>query len=182
MKEAAVRKRDSHALWLLPAAFVVHDAEELATESAWLAEHRQTLQATLQKFLHWPGATVPEMGTTVNVGIAMLSLLALFTVVTVSATRYSRSRTALFFYLVALGGFFVHGFAHLGQTIVFGAYTPGVVTAVIVVIPISLFLYSDLLSSARVTVATVIGTACLGALLILPAILLALFVGHSIAG
>ena len=33
------------SLWLFPASFIIHDAEELATMPAWVDENRSTLAA-----------------------------------------------------------------------------------------------------------------------------------------
>jgi hypothetical protein len=90
----------------------------------------------------------------------------------------SERRVFLYAYLVALGAFLVHGVIHLAQAATFGGYTPGVVTAALVVLPVSLFILRRLamerrLSGGMVAIAIVIGSA-----VILPGILLALSVGR----
>ena len=69
---------------------------------------------------------------------------------------------------VFLGGYFLHGFVHIGYSVRSRSYTPGVVTAVLVVIPSSLFLYSRLFGEGLIRPMSAVGLAVLGVFLFVP--------------
>src|SRR4051812_1583779 len=171
--------RIKRMLWLLPGAFVVHDAEEFVTMPTWFAANGQSLHAMLQQFIGASGAQVPEPQDALGIGLAMLVILSLFAAAAACASLMPKSRTALVVYMTLLGAFFLHGLGHVGQAILFRGYTPGVVTAILVVIPVSLCVYGGLRRSARASKKLIIGTACTGAVLVVPGILLALWIGQQ---
>jgi hypothetical protein len=63
------------AIWLLPLAFAVHDAEELATRNAWLARHGETLHGMLQRYLGLEAVASLAPTTLAVTALAMASLL-----------------------------------------------------------------------------------------------------------
>ena len=170
--------RPPRIVWLLPVAFVIHDAEEFVTWKAWLAEHGTTVSQWLQRLFGTdPAAPLQPMSDT-SVLRAMSLIFALLFVATAAFSIWPRPATRLVF-LVVLGGFFLHGFVHLAQAIVVGGYTPGVVTALLVVIPCSMLIYRRMSARKRIPARLAIFTAAVGGLLILPAILLALSLGRA---
>lgn len=107
------------ATWGLLAAWTVHDAEELATMSrfsrkspAWLPELDQTHVTT----------AIGLMGGLVAAASAA------------GARTGGRSR----FYQAVLVGFGFHAVSHVASAVVLRRYTPGLVTAPLVVAPFSL--------------------------------------------
>jgi len=171
-------RRPARIMWLLPVAFVIHDAEEFVTWKAWLAEHGATVAQWLQRsFGADPVAGLQAMSDAAVLR-AMCVIFALLFVATAAFSAWPRPATRLI-YLVVLGGFFLHGFVHLAQAIAVGGYTPGVVTALLVVIPCSILIYRGMSAREPMPARLIIGTAAIGALLILPAILLALSLGRS---
>jgi hypothetical protein len=162
----------SWALWLLPAAFLVHDGEELATMPGWIAANGDRIPDIVRQ-------AAPAAGDgKVALLVAMAALFAALSAVSAGAF-FARGRAFLFAYATLLGAFFVHGFGHLGQAALFGGYTPGVVTAALVVIPASLLICARLRQSGAsgrlLLVAGALGTA-----LVVPAILLALSLGRAL--
>lgn len=169
----------SRAIWLLPLAFVVHDAEEFATRGAWLARNREFLHGLLQRYLGLHG---PELGAPMSLpatALGMSVLLMIFLGVT-GGLWLSRRRIFLYGYLVALAAFFLHGFVHLAQAGLFGGYTPGLATALLVVLPIPVFIWGRLRRRSRVPNTTFVAALLVGAVAILPAILLALSIGRKL--
>lgn len=162
------------AIWILPAAFLVHDAEEQATMPGWMAEHGAALQAMLSGYLGLPPGSSLGPQTSVGTFMAMLALLILFLCVTAGAAAWPGRRAFRYAYAVLLGGCFLHGFTHLAQALIWGGYTPGAVTAGVVVIPVSLFIYSRLFREEMLGKREALACALAGGALILPAILLAL--------
>ncbi|MEA3018233.1 MAG: hypothetical protein QOI38_2955 [Sphingomonadales bacterium] len=158
----------STILWLLPAAFVLHDAEEAATMADWLARNGGRLPPALRSLFDGGEAAM----------LAAMAALFLLLVAGTAWATFSRGRAELLVYATLLGGFFVHGFGHLGQALLFGGYTPGVATALVVVIPASIALYARL-RRMGLDRRTLLLTGAAGALLVGPGILLAWAIGRG---
>jgi hypothetical protein len=164
-------------VWLLPAAFVVHDGEELLTMPGWMAAHPGLIEGLLQRL----GMTAPAGLGAGAIAAAMLVLLLLFVAVTAAASSPALRGAALYPYCVVLGGFLVHGFGHIGQAVLLRGYVPGLVTAILIVIPSSLFLYANLLASRAIGRKPAAALTFAGAALLVPAILLAISIGLRVA-
>jgi len=132
------------AAWLLPLAFVIHDGEEILTMPRWIAEHRPLLERIAHTGA--PARRVVDNlpTTTAQVAVAVAVELAVLLLATVLFSRGPRPGPALYFYAAALGVFTAHSLTHLGQTLLLGAYTPGVVTAVLIVPAAGVYLYKRL--------------------------------------
>jgi hypothetical protein len=109
--------------WLFPIAVAVHNGEEAVTLPAWAAQHAEQLP------LHLPSAAA------IRVALLVLALAAC-AVTYLSARRGKQSMWAnlLFGGIVAM---LVNVFVpHVPATIWFHSYTPGVVTAVLINLPL----------------------------------------------
>lgn len=173
-----MRRRPTFLIWLLPLAYVVHDAEEFVTRQAWLAKHGVSLTQWMRQVLGANPIMPIQTMSEAQVLRAMAVLLLVFVGVTAAFATW-RSPVARVMFLIVLGAFFVHGLAHVAQAVVFGGYTPGVATAIVVVIPASLLIYRQLSKAEPDSVRTTLITAGIGALLIVPAILLAVAIGRA---
>jgi hypothetical protein len=158
--------------WMLPAAFVLHDAEELATMPAWAALHRSQIE-TLLATVGAAGAAAALPTTAAQVAVAMALMLAIFIVVTAGAWSRPTSRLWRMVYGGLLGAFFVHAFIHVAQSLAFGGYTPGVITAVLVVAPSSAIIYRSLAANGDLDRQTMVVGTALALALFIPAALLA---------
>lgn len=170
-----------HSYWFLPAAFLVHDIEELRTASSWVIAHHSQLAGFVQR-LGLAATVVDRLPTSLpaladGVGI----LLVLFIGITWGATHARGRGPWQFAYAALLGGFYVHGFTHLGQTLYFAGYTPGSITAALVVIPVSLYLYARLMRARLLTWKTAVFAAMFGTVFFIPVVLLALTAGSWLA-
>lgn len=74
----------------------------------------------------------------------------------------------MMFYVTILGGYFLHAFVHLGQSLVLQSYTPGLITAVSLVVPTSLYLYWRLFVIELVEIKLAIATGVVGIVLFIP--------------
>jgi hypothetical protein len=109
----SVSDRVRLTLWLLPAAFVGHDLEELFTAPKWLVAHEAELSelatrneifsVLFRNLASTPGAF------SVAVGVVFLIFLG----VTLAATIGPRGAIALRAYLAVLGAFTLHALAHV---------------------------------------------------------------------
>ena len=166
--------------WLLPAAFLVHDAEELLTLPTWVVSHRAEL-AVLAQELGAGDRALAILPTTTSATACAIGLLATgFAVVTWGAQRAGGHGAWQVGFAVLLGGFFLHGFTHLAQVAYFGAYVPGAATAAFVVLPASLYLYARLKRAGLLCMRHAAIHAALGLALFVPAVILALAVGTAL--
>ncbi|NQX43979.1 HXXEE domain-containing protein [Paenibacillus tritici] len=137
-------------LWLLPVVFMFHDFEEILTVEAWGNKHGPAITASLSPALRKRMA--PMMGmTTRNFAMDVLFVYILIVGVTFVAVFLE------FYwpYLAVLAVFLLHVFTHLAQSIVLKLYTPGVVTAVLLAFPYSLYAFYRLLHEGIVSEADI---------------------------
>jgi len=118
--------------WLFPIAVTLHNAEEALSMPRWVSAHRSHLPALLPSH---PEVAKLWLGWLVLTGVA-------FAVTCLSARHGKGSVWAflLFGYVAAmLANVFI---PHIPATLAFAEYTPGVVTAVLVNLPLmSLLLF-----------------------------------------
>jgi hypothetical protein len=169
-------------LWLLPVIFVVHDAEELFTMASWLARHRRELDqlagmnGVTARMVHSLATTTPQFA------IAVGFFLLMFVAVTAGASMSLRRGPWLYAYACLLGGLFLHVFTHVGQAVLVHGYAPGVIGAVVVIIPGAVFVYRRLFQARLLTLQTAVVTALVGLGLFVPAAMLAHRLGRLIGG
>lgn len=120
------------AAWGLLAAWTLHDAEELATMASWAREHRSELT---ERFPWIPEGVWELDQRHVTVAIGLMGAL-------VACAAASGPKSAL--YRAAVTSFGVHGVIHLAQAAAMRGYTPGAVTAPLVVIPYSVWAWRRL--------------------------------------
>jgi hypothetical protein len=123
-------------LLLFPIVFMLHDLEEIVTVERYLTNNRSMLESRLPGWAYRfmkPSLAMTTHKFTVNV-IFVYLLILLVTLPALFFSYYS-------FYLAALHVFFLHVFTHVGQSLLVRRYTPGVVTAVCLVLPYSVWAY-----------------------------------------
>ncbi|MFE3602502.1 HXXEE domain-containing protein [Streptomyces sp. NPDC059142] len=127
------------ATWGLLAAFVVHDLEELATMPGWAdaqvdrwrEAHPQVPERVWSTLRVTPGHTATAIG--------LMGLL-----VGAAAADGARTGGRSPYFQTVLAGFGLHAATHLAQSAALRGYTPGVVTAPLVVAPFSLWAWREL--------------------------------------
>ena len=126
-------------IWAAPVVFLVHDAEELATIGPFFHAHKSQLPAIVQ--------SVADV-TTSQFAVAVLVLfLAIAAAAAHGATR-ARHGTSSIFFLLAAGMLVGNALTHLMQAVYFRGYTPGVLTALLLVLPYG-FALGNALESAN---------------------------------
>lgn len=158
------------ATWGLLAAWVIHDVEEVATMGGWLDRARPRLRA---RFPQVPDRVWDQLR--VSPAQARIAIGAMGVVMTAAAARGARTGGRSGFYQAALAGFGLHAGAHVAQAVAFRGYTPGVVTAPLVVAPFSLWAWRRLRAAG---VPRSGGGAAASATLLLP---LAIGACHAVA-
>jgi hypothetical protein len=158
----------SLVIWAFPLAFLLHDLEEIFTMERFVRAHRERFPKWLRRFAAMNTRQF-IMGVAVFFGLILVA----------SFLAASQQDTTLF--TVCLAIFFLHVFTHLVQPIIFRAYTPGVITAVLLVLPYSLYTFRRLFQAHLLDQGDFGATLLLGALMIVPAILGACQLGKLLA-
>jgi hypothetical protein len=127
------------ATWGLFVAWLLHDAEELVTMPHWARRNEDRLR---RRFPRIP----PKVWQRIDVSRAQTNLAIALVGAIVLAAAWAGARTGghSAFYQIALAAFGAHALLHLGQSALVRGYTPGVLTAPVIVLPFSLWAWSVL--------------------------------------
>lgn len=119
-------------LWGLPAVFLVHDLEEVLTVERFWREHGDEipLPPALKERL---GVTTGEMA----LAVACVSIAGF--VASGAAARFRRPGIGPNLFATVASVRLFNVLVHLAQTLVLRRYTPGVITALVVSLPSSLY-------------------------------------------
>jgi hypothetical protein len=160
-------------MWLLPLIFIIHDGEELLTMPGWIASHQQEL-ARLAAMSDVAAEIIRSLPTNRSqVAIAIGFILLLFVLVTTGASLSGMRGFWLYAYAGLLGVLFLHVFTHIAQAILVGGYAPGVIGAVVAIIPSALYLYKRLFEAQLLTLKSAVVSALIGFALFVPGAMLA---------
>jgi hypothetical protein len=157
-------------VWAAPVVFAVHDGEELVTMVPWLRAHRAMLPAVMQ-----PLAGVTRTQLALAMAVLFLGLLA---AATHGAHQVRRGLRPTIFLLLA-GALVGNGLTHLGQALVFRGYTPGLITALLIVLPYGYWLGRELQSRRTISVRGWMAFVALGIALQVPIIVATLLLARS---
>ncbi|OAB45570.1 HXXEE domain-containing protein [Paenibacillus antarcticus] len=157
-------------VWLFIIAFVLHDLEEIIWVEVWIKKNRNHVMNTVPRRIR------KRLGKLLNItsgqfAVAVLLELILFIPFTFIAAEQGK----LFIFLSFNTLFLIHVFTHVGQSIYMKMYTPGVVSAVLIVLPYTLYLLNRLINEGLVTWGEVWLSIPVGVML-LPIVLL----GHEL--
>lgn len=154
-------------MWAAPAVFLVHDLEEVVTVEPWLATHRADLPTVVQPLA---ALTQSQFAT------GVLILFAGMVVATFHGRRRVRQGRFPALFLFTAGMLVANAISHLLQAAFFGGYTPGVITALLLVVPYGLVLAHRFIASHLMTLRTGIAFLAVGALAQIPVVILTLLV------
>ena len=152
------------ATWGLFLAWLLHDIEELITMPGWGGRNVTRLSRLYPSAPGWLWSRLDMSRSHVTVGITVMAIFML-----AAAIDGVRSDGASWFYQAVLIGFGLHGIGHLAMSALARSYTPGVLTAPIIVIPFSLWAWRTLEQAGAVSAGT---SNLFIALALLPTVLL----------
>jgi len=156
-------------IWAFPVAFLLHDLEEIFTMERFSRENRERFPKFLRNI-----AAITTRQFTLAVGVLLvLTLLASYL-----ATRPQRQMDL---FTIGLAIFLVHILGHVAQTVFFRGYTPGLITALLVVLPYSLYGFHRLFTANLIGGDSFTTYILVGALLFVPLILAASQLGKLLA-
>jgi hypothetical protein len=125
--------RPGPILWLVPILLAMHNAEEAIFFPRYLPFVLSRLPSG------WQAVAGPVTSGQVWVALAAVTVLGF--AVAAWAVRRPDSRTALWLVLLVQTTMLVNAFWHLGAAVIlFGGYAPGVVTALLLNLPFSIYL------------------------------------------
>jgi hypothetical protein len=159
-------------MWLGPVAFLVHDAEEVLVFEPWMRRHGGALPAPVRPL-------VAAMDTR-QFAAAVLALLAGYLVASALGVQALRAGRRPWPYLVVTGAFVGNGLTHLLQAVVFGGYTPGVITAAVVSLPYGWVAGQTLVADGVVSRRHLVALIVAGVVLQVPLTWLALQAGRQL--
>ena len=157
-------------IWLFIVIFLLHDLEEIIWVESWIKKNKQhvmnvvptSIKRRLDKML------------TITSGQFALAVLLEF-IIFIPFTYLAAEKGVYLIYLSMNTIFLLHVFTHVGQSLYLRMYTPGVVSAVIFVLPYTLYVLHSLLAKELVTWEEILLSIPIG-LFIIPIVL----VGHEL--
>ena len=158
------REMDAWVTWGMFVAWLVHDAEELITMPGWAARHVPGLRQRWPRVPDRFWSRLEPSRAQVTLAVVLMGVFVL-----VAAADGARTGGSSTLFQAVLIGFGVHGVGHLGQSVLTRGYTPGVITAPLIVIPFSVLAWQAVDRAG--VVAPGLGDALLPALVLLPVLL-----------
>ena len=163
-------------LWLLLISWCLHDLEELFVFMRVDLKNDPRIKQLADKnaLAGKMFQNVASSQAEINVALSIMALLMLASTI---AGYFDPHGTGMLIYGAMLGGYFLHTFTHIGGSLILRRYTPGVITAILIVLPSSVFLYMTVFSLGLLDWQQAICTALAGIALFIPL----LFGVHSAA-
>lgn len=129
-----------------PLIFFIHDLEEVIWTQRWIEDHRFLLEGTMgERLIRYMGYRPVEFG------LVVVLITILYGIICYFATRPVKAGMSMNLYVSTLLILFVNVFTHLGQSLVAGMYTPGVVTALLIVFPYTVYAFRKLKANRMLT-------------------------------
>jgi len=180
-KPSGIALRGS-TIWLFAVIFLIHDGEEAFTMAQWVNAHAGLMHSIAAKspVAAWAVTHMPSNNGVAITAIAFELLIIVGSTVALSLflSGRSKSRSTVYIFAALLSAYIIHVAAHIVQSVVLGIYTPGVITAVLVVPPLGGYLYWRLLRSGLLTARSAAITTMVGVLSIVPILWSAIQVGR----
>lgn len=169
---------------LFPLTFLVHDGEEILTIESWLATNGARLKAlTVGTPFEAEAASAASMNTAAFAGavFTLLLLILLCTCLMRRSLRQDRPNWLAAPFLTMTTIYALNILTHLGQSALWGGYTPGVVTAVLVMIPYCAYLYRRLFQASVLTARRLLLSIVAALIVGMPMVLAAHEIGRILA-
>jgi Protein of unknown function with HXXEE motif len=133
-------------VWALPLVFLIHDGEEILAMSRWIRANRARLEQRnwIHKLLT-RAADIPRPKFIVAVAF-IFAIVVTVTLVSIPLLRQGRH---LDMFTVAVTMLLLNAFTHIGYSLIVRGYTPGVATAVLVLLPYCYYTLHRLLISGQ---------------------------------
>lgn len=134
--------RTRRLLFAAPLLFAFHEIEEYRTALPWVAAHQSQLPDVLRK-------AVPADPTFILFGGIVFFIVFAAAAAMVLKNSGSRFWSAVFAVLILAR--LENAIMHVAESAIFRSYTPGVLTAVLIVAPVSSWILRDFIREKRIT-------------------------------
>ncbi|KAB2334414.1 HXXEE domain-containing protein [Cytobacillus depressus] len=128
-------------IWLFPIIFMFHDLEEIITIESSMNAHKNRkapfVKLTL-KMREKLGSTAAQL----SISATWILLIISFT--TLMTAHFSLNGGGFLLYTAILNLYILQAIMHIVQSIFFKGYTPGIITALFLLIPYCLLAYNSL--------------------------------------
>ncbi|MFX3631564.1 MAG: HXXEE domain-containing protein [Candidatus Pristimantibacillus sp.] len=156
-------------IWLFLVAFMLHDFEEIIWIEPWFRKHYKSVCSKIPQKFHKDVQSFAKM-TSSQFAVAVCIEFIVFVPFTFLATEKGNYLLFLGFNVVML----LHVFMHIGQSVFLKMWVPGVITAVCVTLPYTVYLFYRMLNENVVEMSDILISLPFG-LILIPIILL----GHK---
>ncbi|OIK15945.1 hypothetical protein BIV60_07040 [Bacillus sp. MUM 116] len=127
-------------IWLFPIIFMFHGLEEIITNEGFMTKYKNKVPKTF--LVNITLTMKKKLGAkSVQLSISIAWILIFISVITIMTACLLPIAANFLLFIAIFNVFFLQAFSHIGQTVIFQGYTPGVITALFIVIPYSLLTY-----------------------------------------
>ncbi|MFT9846831.1 HXXEE domain-containing protein [Aneurinibacillus sp. REN35] len=167
-------------IWLFLIVFMLHDFEEIITVETWLTKNKTKVLHRFPSLVTRYQAVFERRFAmkTAQFSFAVAWIFVLLSVITFYTSQTLAYGGSFLFYVAALHVLFGNVWTHVIQSVVLRGYTPGVVTAVILALPYTLYMYSRLLAEGYITW-SLIWIAVPLSIVLLPVVFFGLLLGRK---
>lgn len=144
-------------VWLFPISFLLHDFEEIIFVEAWFKKNFEKVEPLIPQMMKGLFQDMSKI-TSARFSIPVFMQFILYIVACFIAIE--GNYFGLFVGLNVV--FFLHIFAHIGQSIFLRTYALGVGSAIVITLPYSLYLFYRLLHEQIIQFADLISTIPFG--------------------
>ena len=122
-------------VWLLFIVFLIHNLEELLSVSNWLKENINTIPS----FLNSKIAIVIHYKFNIFIVIALSLATLLPFIICIWANKTNNQQLTIFLLLTIAWVMMLNAFQHIFNTLIMNEYTPGLITALLINLPFSIY-------------------------------------------
>jgi hypothetical protein len=130
-------------IWLFPIIFMFHGLEEIITIESFIIRYKKMvpehflakLTLMIKKRFGYKSA---------QLAVSMGWILIFISLITFMSTFLLPINKTILLFTAIFNVFFLQAFSHIGQSIIFRGYSPGIITALLLVIPYSFLTYCRL--------------------------------------
>ncbi|MDX8365568.1 HXXEE domain-containing protein [Cytobacillus sp. IB215665] len=133
----------SNAIWLFVVIFMLHDFEEIITVEQWSNkyQHKVTgnniwIKKKIRQFWNLNSNTFAKRDVIIFIMMCSITFIKI---------QFLHSSWSSILYLSFVVFVLIHNIAHVLQTLVLKAYTPGLYTAILLVTPYTIYLLGRML-------------------------------------
>lgn len=157
-------------VWLFIVIFILHDLEEIIWVETWIKKNRNDV---INKI---PARLKNQLDNMFNITSGQFAFAVLLEFILFIPCTFIAAEQGKFFLFISFNSLFLlHVLTHVGQSLYLRMYTPGVVSAVILVLPYTLYLFTILLKEDLITWGELLISIPVG-FVIIPIVLL----GHTL--